>query len=134
LLFLRIGTTEWAAIGPIFRAARCAATDSASADGLQLFTASWYNAGTRGHGHIRSAHFADIGVHLFRYAGYVHPSPAFAAYGILLPQKALILSIEDAWVSLLGFGMLAIAMEPIRLVFPKSAGRHLYRLREEFGE
>jgi hypothetical protein len=46
----------------------------------------------------------------------------------LFPQKAGILSIEDARLPRPGFGMLAISMKSIRLILPKYAGRHLYHL------
>ncbi|WP_348528218.1 hypothetical protein [Methanothrix sp.] len=83
MLFLRIGTTEYAALLCILFTAHGIATDGASVNGFQLFR--------------------------------------------LFSEKARILSIEDAWVSGLCLGMLAIAMEPVRLILPKSAGHSDHR-------
>jgi hypothetical protein len=102
-------------------------------DGFQFYTAPRYNAGAGRYSHRRGAHFADIGVHLFRYAGDVHPSATLGACGILFSEHAFLFGIQDARLTLAGLWMMAIPMKSIGLVFPILAARHSSHLGEEFG-
>jgi hypothetical protein len=92
---------------------------------FQLFPAARYNPRARRLSHVRGAHFADIGVYFFRYAGDVHPSPTLGARGIFFSENACILSIQDARLTLAGLWVIAITMKAICLVFPESAAWHL---------
>jgi len=123
LLFLRVSTAKYAALRLIFLTAHGVTTHSTSVDGFQLLPASRNNPGTWRYSHRAGANFANVAVYLLGDLGGVHPSATLRADRILLSEKACILSIQDARLTLAGLRMIAITMKSIGLVFPVLAAR-----------